>query len=248
LKTNVHKNEQNKELKELNRKYCNLHNKNQRLKRRIKNREALGIPCPNLTSALPKVQTALSIAKAKWEEAYKKDNNKKWTKLTEKIQATNKKEIAWKIWRKTIPTTHRPLNSITLNKSAPLPANISESLNNIANFYSETMSTKSLPDWETSSPAMPIDPNPTQNIAAKVIQSKAPLAPHVLDKDITISEVRRAIKQGNVNTAPGHDNIPAHFLRHLPPSAIHTITILYNYSWKYGYLPDSWKKAKSFCI
>ena len=238
----------NQELKELNRKYCNLHNKCARIKRRIMKREALGIPNTDLTSALPKVKAALASAKTKWEIAYKRENNKNWEKLTNKIQAANKKEVSWKIWRRTIPTNNHPLNSITLHKQSPLPTTMKESLNNMAEFYSNTMSDRSLPDWETSRPSMPSEPNATQRIAAKVIQSKAPLHPHILDKDITTKEVKRAIKQGNANTAPGIDGIPAHFLRHLPTSAVQVITLFYNYSWTSGYLPDGWKAAKSFCL
>jgi len=93
---------------ELNRKYCNLHNKHKRIKNRIKRREASGLTAPDLTAALAKVQQALASAKAAWEYTYKTENNNEWQKLTNKIQATNNKDIAWKIWRRTIPSLSPP--------------------------------------------------------------------------------------------------------------------------------------------
>ena len=153
------------------------------------------------------------------------------------------------MWRRTIPTTSHPLNNITLNKDSPLPTTITHSLNNMATFYSETMSPNSIPDWDSTDPPPTPSTSPVQPLANKLINSNLAHSSHnILDKRITFSEVKRALRQGNANTAPGIDEISAHFLRHLPPNAIQAIYILFNTSWSSSLLPDPWKQAKSFCL
>ena len=67
-------------------------------------RVRFGIPA-DLITALSTVSVALASAKEIWETTYKTENNKEWHNITNKIQTANNKDIAWKIWRRTIPTT-----------------------------------------------------------------------------------------------------------------------------------------------
>jgi len=128
---------------------------------------------------------------------------------------------------------------------------MTQSLNNMATFYSKTMSNNNTPDWDshTHPPRPSIPSNTTQVQANNLLLSNTAHSPHsTLDKKITLKEVARALNQGNANTAPGTDDIPAHFLRHLPNNTIQSIKILFNTSWSSSLLPSSWKTAKSFCL
>jgi Reverse transcriptase (RNA-dependent DNA polymerase) len=119
----------------------------------------------------------------------------------------------------------------------------------MATFYSETMSTSNIPDWDSTDPLPPPSTSPAQPLANKLINSNLAHSAHnTLDKRITFSETKRALHQGNANTAPGIDDISAHFLRHLPSNAIQAIYLLFNTSWSSSLLPDPWKQAKSFCL
>jgi len=262
----------NPTLTSLNQNYVRIHNKYRRIKHRIKRRIKHGHDPSDLEHALTEVGPALAAARAKWEAASKRIGDEQWHNLCAAIEGANK-QVAWKIWHRTIPTTNLPLNSVTLSHNDPLPYTTREALDNMATFSSRIMSTGPIPDWsQPSSPNPDPPPPPTdfdQYIADTISNSNnnnnndndskynnsnnnnndiSSIPSPKLDSSITLEEVERACSQGNLNTAPGLDHIPAHFLRYCPPIVYSTIRLLFDASWSTSTLACAWKTANSFCI
>ena len=113
------------------------------------------------------------------------------------------------------------------------------------------MSPHRVPNWDspfTPPPAYHLRRNDLDDYIKDNNNSSIQLLPSTLNFPISLEEVQRACKQGNLNTAPGPDHIPAHFLRHATPIVHQTLRLLFNTSWSEGILAHCWKTANSFCI
>jgi hypothetical protein len=158
--------------------------------------------------------------------------------------------MAFKAWRRTIPSSNMPLNSITERELDELPATIKASLNNMAGFYSKVMSPGPLPEWAADSHPQPAAvPGDLDEHIGEVCSSAGPLLPcDVLDIPISDGEVFKAVKGLKRSTAPGPDDIPSLFLKKSPAIVRTTLARIFNASWRYGVLPQVWKHANSFCL
>jgi ribonuclease HI len=63
------------------------------------------------------------------------------------------------------------------------------------------------------------------------------------NQPITEEELRLALGHYIKNTAPGPDDIPAAFLRHLPPEMITKLLFIYNKIWQERCFPSEWRMA-----
>ena len=64
-----------------------------------------------------------------------------------------------------------------------------------------------------------------------------------LNQDLTLNELRRAIRGAKAQKSPGEDGIPYEFLQRLPTSANKILLKLYNQIWHTGNLPQGWKHS-----
>ena len=65
-----------------------------------------------------------------------------------------------------------------------------------------------------------------------------------MQTDLTINELKKAIKQLKKKKSPGPDNITNEMLQHLGDTALHKLLDIFNLSWKQGQVPQCWKEAR----
>ena len=69
-----------------------------------------------------------------------------------------------------------------------------------------------------------------------------------MQKNLTIDELKKAIKKLKKKKAPGPDNITNEMIQHLGNTALQKLLDIYNLSWNKGELPQIWKEAKMIPI
>ena len=69
-----------------------------------------------------------------------------------------------------------------------------------------------------------------------------------MQKNLTIDELKKAIKKLKKKKAPGPDNITNEMIQHLRNTALQKPLDIYNLSWNKGELPQIWKEAKMIPI
>lgn len=65
----------------------------------------------------------------------------------------------------------------------------------------------------------------------------------IMQKDITMYEMKAAIRKMKKKKAPGPDNITNEMLQHLGNLALKTLLDILNLSWRQGQVPQCWKEA-----
>ena len=64
-----------------------------------------------------------------------------------------------------------------------------------------------------------------------------------INQDLTLNELRRAIRGAKAQKSPGEDGIPYEYLQRLPTSANKILLKFYNQIWHTGFLPQGWKHS-----
>lgn len=188
-------------------------------------------------------------ARCQYEAADKLTAERDWLNICRAVEGVPPHK-AIKAFMRTVPSSNMPLNSITRKAIDDLPANIIQSLDNMAEFYSEVMSPKPIPDWSAGPRPAPQRGGSLFDFQVEeCISSDEPLTPcPELDVPIAIEEVYRALKGLGSSTAPGPDEIPSLFLKKSPPVVRNILTAMFSASWRCGVLPRSWRHANSFCL
>ena len=62
--------------------------------------------------------------------------------------------------------------------------------------------------------------------------------------DISMTELKNAIRKLKKKKSPGPDNISNEMLQHLGNSALKQLLDIFNLSWRQGQVPQCWKGAK----
>lgn len=65
-----------------------------------------------------------------------------------------------------------------------------------------------------------------------------------MEKDITMEELKRAIRQLKKKKSPGPDGITNEMLQHLGNTATRKLLDIFNLSWRAGQVPQLWKEAR----
>ncbi|KAK7113996.1 hypothetical protein V1264_000134 [Littorina saxatilis] len=65
-----------------------------------------------------------------------------------------------------------------------------------------------------------------------------------MQQDITMAELKNAIKKLKKKKSPGPDNITNEMLQHIGNSALQKLLGIFNLSWRQGQVPQCWKEAR----
>ena len=68
--------------------------------------------------------------------------------------------------------------------------------------------------------------------------------PDSMKQDITLAELKKAIKQLSKNKYQGTDSISNEMILYLGNTALQRLLDIFNLSWKEGQVPQCWKKAR----
>ena len=150
--------------------------------------------------------------------------------------------LAFKAWKRTVPSSNLPMNSVTMKSDDPLPTSMHDSLNNVAKFYSRVMSKHPIPEWNANN--VPHPPPPLTPLDKKVADTVASDGPRAacgrLDDPISLYEVMRACKGLGGATAPGPDDVPSMFLKKAPAVVHRILARLFTVSWKFAFKSRKW--------
>jgi len=198
---------------------------------------------------LVRASAACIAARKRFDQVAKQLREKDWLVICQTVES-KPAHLAFKAWRRTVPSSNLPLNSCTLRSDAQLPSSTKDSLNNVANFYSAVMSTQPIPEWNANAvPQPPPAPTPFDKVVTDTIASPATRAPcGALDDPISLFEVMRACKGLGGSTAAGPDCVPSLFIKKAPYVVHRILCLMFNVSWRFGVLPRSWRHALAFCL
>ena len=226
-----------------------------RLKVRVRHddeNKRLSITSTNRRRTLAIVGVQLAAARARWRDYSDMERERGWRKLCSDIES-QPRHIAWKKWRRTLPSARKPLNSITASASSPLPSNLHISLNNFAHFYSQVMSPSPIPSWKNPVSACPYihscaPPSVLDVLVGNTMRLGVHALPSALDIGFTLDEIRRAVRCMKSSTAPGPDWIHTPFITKASPVVYNVLLIILNASWDFGIIPEDWKRSNAFAI
>ena len=153
----------NSKLHSLLIEYGKLHHKRKKLKNKINKWKKEERDVTHLENKLKSTDRTYNGAKVRWEALSKSNTEKEWQKLCASVEGVNR-QVAWKRWHRTLPSSNLPLNAVTVSRDDPLPSSINESLNNMAGFYSTVMSPQPIPSW---TPRGPEDDDPRDTLYSR---------------------------------------------------------------------------------
>ena len=264
--------EQQRELDDLLDNYKLLHNRLKSMKRRMTDRRRASSICRRREQ---KLYLHVMAAKKKFEVAADSHSRRGWNEVCSRIQGSGGgKRVAWNVWKKVQPSSRLAPNAVTVHQQDPLPSSMTQSCQNMAEFYSKVMSNGPIPSWSgprdpsaspSSSSSRSPPPPPQQHrddhhdhddeiqddvedIIQNVINSGIENKESPMDEEFSVEEIEKQLKGIRLKTASGPDEIPASFLRHAPPSMVAYVAEVFNASWEHGVFPTQWKLAKAFTI
>jgi hypothetical protein len=117
--------------------------------------ELRGVDTTQSLSRLHTLESQCELAKSTFRKVSSQYLEAEWLSICQAVEG-KPPHMAFKAWRRTIPSSNMPLNSITERELDELPASIKASLNNMAGFYSKVMSPGPLPEWAAGSHPQPV--------------------------------------------------------------------------------------------
>ena len=194
---------------------------------------------------LTQLKVQLEAAREQWKKAEAEHNTRKWDEFIGQMGQDVRRN--WRIWHRSIPSTNRIMNSLTSTESGQVPSSMKDSLNNMAEFYSQVMSDDAMPSW--SGHAVPRKDSELQGWIEEFCNSRiAERSPSRFDHLFSVEEVTEAAKSMRKTTAPGPDAVSAAFLAKGSTVFYQAITNIFNGSWVHGVIPLEWKKANAFAL
>jgi hypothetical protein len=241
-------------LRQLLRRFKAQHRHYQRVKSKLATKPGHR-NAPQWKADLPVLRSRFLSARASWLFKSKALSNEDWLLFTSTIEGSSRR-VAWHIFKRSTGSSRRPLNSITLQKDDPLPPTVSESLDNMAAYYSKVMSRGNIPSWESgeeergdfhSDLRSVRSASVVSGLVQRCLQGDVGTIPSPLDHDISLAEVIRSCRSLRTKTAPGPDLIPSMFLKRAPLPALRALTRVFTASWRHGVVPSAWRRANAFC-
>jgi len=246
--------ERYRELSALLRGWKRLKNRYRRVKLKLNKLELQGKSTESAQSLLSGVAGQLNSARAKFSAMSNSLLQRDWARICRAIE-NKPAHQAFKAWKRTVPSSNLPLNSVTLRSNSPLPASLKESLNNMADFWSAVQSSAAIPEWDHRKPVGEPRSRTHSRTSSRIdvaltayLDSPRPRQPCELDDPISEAEVARSLHSLKGTTAPGPDELPARFLKNSPTVVHRILTRLFDASWRHGVLPAAWRQASSFCL
>ena len=198
---------------------------------------------------LIRASVAYHVAKQRYKKVAKEQREKDWLRICRQVES-KPAHLVFRAWKRTVPSSNLPMNSVTRRSNHQLPSSVRESLNNVARFYSSVMSTEPLPEWNASAAPRPLPRMTRFDLeVADFVASPEPRAPcGNLDDPFSMFEVMRACHGLGPSTAPGPDDLPSLFIKKAPPVVLRVMLAMFNVSWRFSVHPRSWRHANAFCI
>jgi len=221
-----------------------------RLRHRINTLTKRGKDTTHYTAKLNASQGPLRAARAKWQTASNALMEQDWRDLCRSVEGVSK-QVAWRRWHRTLPSSNMPLNSITLSSADPLPASMSHSLDALGRYYRTVYSSSPIPEWDANAPARAPAARPSRVVKESMERIDQCLSldlmrePGSLDHRFTASEVQRSCAQAK-HTAAGPDGLPAEFLRKAPAVVHRCLAAIFNFSWHHGVIPSVGNRPTRF--
>jgi len=121
-------------------------------------------------TVLIRTSVACIAARKRFDEVAKVTREKDWLRICQEVES-KPAHLAFKAWKRTVPSSNLPMNSVTMKSDDPLPTSMRDSLNNVAKFYSRVMSKHPIPEWNANN--VPHPPPPLTPLDKKVADTVA---------------------------------------------------------------------------
>ena len=172
-------------------------------------------------------------SKQNWLIISSKAKDQSWRDLCDAIQDSPSSKLIWSMFKRTRGAKTRiKLNSV-LDSNMELPDCNESSLNN---------ATKQL--IQSAIPPQPVNTQQYNQIIENIQQwSNLNEFDESDNWEFTHDEIHNQTKHQRTDSAPGPDSISALLLKHGGKALIDALHTLYNFSWKYGVIPQDWTSA-----
>jgi Reverse transcriptase (RNA-dependent DNA polymerase)/Endonuclease-reverse transcriptase len=185
-------------------------------------------------------------AMEQWKKTSSQAMSTSWANLCTSLQDAPTSPLRWTALKRSRGSTSSPLGSFP-DTQGRAPANIDQSLDNLCSYFTSS----SVP------PPLPAD-SYEQDIDTRYLHPRLPssplfctttLPPHASDDwTFTTEDVQQQCERQHTQSAPGCDTIPPILVRHAGPALYKALSVMFNFSWRHGVLPQQWTEANVMAL
>ncbi len=173
-----------------------------------------------------------------WQQVKAEAKRRAWVELCASLQPSVRAKVVWSVLRRTRPSSFTPLSSFPHPRTGALPSSLRQSLDHLTDAF-----------VQSSCPPAPL-PAAVQHETDRLLSGGADGTAHPSRIDdesdrwqFSIDDVQQQCERQHTNTAAGPDSVAAIMLRHGGPVLFRALSLLFNYSWRHGVLPQAWRSA-----